>query len=121
MNNKESFFYSRQNQPTSETPVVYHPVTSSTQVVTNGRRDNPPNYITISGSSNEGIPEPLLPYTQTTPSAPYEPSEETGGGVSLSEPGVNLDGYPPPPSYNEVVNDPEKFQTQSEHRETQAE
>ena len=88
-------------------------------MVTNGRRDDPPNYNSI-GPGDERNVEPLLSDTRTTPSAPDGPSEAEGG-VSPSALVNDLDGYPPPPSYSEVVSDPEKYQTQRENQETQVE
>ena len=88
-------------------------------MVTNGRRDSPPNYNSI-GPRDQTNLEPLLPDTGPTPSAPERPSEGLGDGMPSSASDIDLDGYPPPPSYNEVVSDPEKYQTHTEHHELQA-
>ena len=88
-------------------------------MVTNGRRDSPPNYNSLGPRDHRNL-EPLIPDTLTAPSAPEAPTEGPGNRMSPSASGIDLDGYPPPPSYIEVVSDPDKYQTHTEHQELQA-
>ena len=108
-------FYTRQPESSAATS-VYHPVTTNIPMTTNISRGNPTYYGT-SDTTNERNLDPLYTGTRHTPSDNYGSHQEATGDTT----GVDLGGYPPPPTYNEVVSDPEKYHTTTESQGAQDE